>query len=167
MKIGFDAKRAFHNRRGLGNYSRDTIRLLSEQLPDNQYFMFTPKANVSLFHDYQSNCQAVFPQSSFYKLCPSLWRTTGICSDIKKQKIDVFHGLSHELPIGLSIQLPSRFPPIFFLQIVSVPLANHRYLFRHQKTKNRRFSRIKSRTSLRNRKIKSAYRSDHARPDFF
>lgn len=29
MIIGFDAKRAFHNRRGLGNYSRDVIRLLS------------------------------------------------------------------------------------------------------------------------------------------
>ncbi len=30
MRIGFDAKRFFHNTRGLGNYSRDTLRLLTE-----------------------------------------------------------------------------------------------------------------------------------------
>ena len=31
MRIGFDAKRAFHNFRGLGNYSRDLIRILQER----------------------------------------------------------------------------------------------------------------------------------------
>ena len=29
MNIGFDAKRAYLNNTGLGNYSRDTIRILS------------------------------------------------------------------------------------------------------------------------------------------
>ena len=29
MRIGFDAKRAFTNFTGLGNYSRDTVRILS------------------------------------------------------------------------------------------------------------------------------------------
>jgi hypothetical protein len=37
MNIAFDAKRAFHNRRGLGNYSRDTIRLLGTFYPENHY----------------------------------------------------------------------------------------------------------------------------------
>ena len=37
MIIGFDAKRAFHNRRGLGNYSRDVIRLLSTYFSENKY----------------------------------------------------------------------------------------------------------------------------------
>ena len=37
MRIGFDAKRAFNNTRGLGNYSRDTIRILAAQNPENQY----------------------------------------------------------------------------------------------------------------------------------
>ena len=35
MKIGFDAKRAFNNHRGLGNYSRDTIRILTSLAPEN------------------------------------------------------------------------------------------------------------------------------------
>ena len=43
MRIGFDAKRAFSNYTGLGNYSRDTIRALEEFYPKNQYFLFTPK----------------------------------------------------------------------------------------------------------------------------
>ena len=30
MNIALDAKRAFHNTRGLGNYSRDLIRILQE-----------------------------------------------------------------------------------------------------------------------------------------
>ena len=45
MHIGFDAKRAFLNETGLGNYSRDTIKLLSKYYPDNKYFLYTPKDN--------------------------------------------------------------------------------------------------------------------------
>ncbi|MCQ2342732.1 MAG: glycosyltransferase family 4 protein [Paludibacteraceae bacterium] len=36
MKICFDAKRYYHNSRGLGNYSRDVVRLLREYAPDWQ-----------------------------------------------------------------------------------------------------------------------------------
>jgi len=36
MTIAFDAKRYFHNRRGLGNYSRDVVRLLREYAPEWQ-----------------------------------------------------------------------------------------------------------------------------------
>ena len=38
MRIGFDAKRAFFNNTGLGNYSRDTINILSHYEKNNQYF---------------------------------------------------------------------------------------------------------------------------------
>ena len=43
MRIGFDAKRAFLNNTGLGNYSRDTIRILAHFYEDNKYFLYTPK----------------------------------------------------------------------------------------------------------------------------
>jgi len=36
MNIAFDAKRYFHNQRGLGNYSRDVVRLLREYAPSWQ-----------------------------------------------------------------------------------------------------------------------------------
>lgn len=34
MKIAYDAKRYFHNHRGLGNYSRDVVRLIQTFAPD-------------------------------------------------------------------------------------------------------------------------------------
>ena len=43
MKIGFDAKRAFLNNTGLGNYSRDTIRILGEFFDQNEYHHYTPE----------------------------------------------------------------------------------------------------------------------------
>lgn len=102
MKIGFDAKRAFYNTRGLGNYSRDTIRILSDKKPDNEYFLFTPKtANKIEFPFSSNNCRIIEPSAFLYKKFSSLWRTRFECTDIKRLKLDIFHGLSHELPIGI------------------------------------------------------------------
>ena len=42
MRIGFEAKRAFKNFTGLGNYARSVIKILSTQHPENQYFLYTP-----------------------------------------------------------------------------------------------------------------------------
>ena len=40
MKIGFDAKRAYQNFTGLGNYSRDLIENLVQQYSNNEYLLF-------------------------------------------------------------------------------------------------------------------------------
>ena len=42
MKIAFDAKRAFYNGTGLGDYSRFVINNLVQYAPDNCYQLFTP-----------------------------------------------------------------------------------------------------------------------------
>ena len=42
MKIGFDAKRAFHNFRGLGHYSRNLIDGLNNSYDDLDLFLFSP-----------------------------------------------------------------------------------------------------------------------------
>ncbi len=103
MKIGFDAKRAFCNTRGLGNYSRDTIRLLTEQFPENDYTLFTPKMKESIRWNYNEQCAStVLPQGIHAKsIFSSLWRTRGICEDIERLDLDIYHGLSHELPYGI------------------------------------------------------------------
>lgn len=100
-KIGFDAKRAFYNSRGLGNYSRDTIRILSDNQPDNEYYLFTPKTQDAIAFPYSSNCHIIQPESFFYKKISSLWRTYRECDKINKLHLDIFHGLSHELPVGI------------------------------------------------------------------
>lgn len=103
MKIGFDAKRAFCNSRGLGNYSRDTIRLLSEQCPEHQFTLFTPKINESIQWSYNHECASIKTPDGVFasKLLSSVWRTWNICEDIKDLKLDIYHGLSHELPYGI------------------------------------------------------------------
>jgi glycosyltransferase involved in cell wall biosynthesis len=101
LRIGFDAKRAFFNQRGLGNYSRDTIRILGEQFPQNNYILFTPRTENSIFFKYHPESQIISPDSFFYKKFSSLWRSRGMLGDIRNENLDIYHGLSHELPYGI------------------------------------------------------------------
>ena len=104
MKIGFDAKRAFLNTTGLGNYSRDAIRVLSHFFPENKYFLFTPKEhqgnNVS-FLNVRANTFTRTPNSFMSVVFKSYWRSKRVVKDLVADKIDIFHGLSHELPLGI------------------------------------------------------------------
>lgn len=100
MKIGFDAKRALHNRSGLGNYSRSTLALLSRFYPENKYYLFSARNNFDLFQ-LSANQSIIEPESKLSTTFPSLWRTWGIRHQIENQKLDIFHGLSNELPFNI------------------------------------------------------------------
>jgi glycosyltransferase involved in cell wall biosynthesis len=103
MNIGFDAKRAVQNNTGLGNYSRYVIEILSGCYPDNNYILFAPqkKENSRLKNILSlTNVSFVFP-TGISKKCSSLWRISGVKKDIKKRGIQIFHGLSNELPLGM------------------------------------------------------------------
>lgn len=104
MRIGFDAKRAFNNFTGLGNYSRDTIRILSSLYNENDYFIYTPTAKLNQrlkFLENQSKIKIRSPKKILDKLFSAFWRTKNIINDLKKDKLDIYHGLSHEIPIGI------------------------------------------------------------------
>ena len=102
MKIGFDAKRVFHNRTGLGNYSRDLIRILGKYYPGHTYHLYTPKpSRRQLFDAASHGAIEKLPEGKFYSTFYNLWRQHGICSTLKKDGIDVFHGLTAELPINI------------------------------------------------------------------
>ncbi len=101
MKIGYDAKRLFHNATGLGNYSRDLLRTLATYYPDNQFFLYNPKpAKINRF---TLTPQMIIkqPQTWLAKKLHFLWRSKFITNDIVKDKLDIFHGLSGELPFGI------------------------------------------------------------------
>ncbi len=100
MNISFDAKRYFHNNRGLGNYSRDVIRLLASYYPENNYYLFNPVRNENSYPVYE-NTQVVYPDSFFYKKFSGLWRSKGCVKQIEYLHTDIFHGLSQELPFGI------------------------------------------------------------------
>lgn len=101
MKIGFDAKRAFNNRRGLGNYSRDTIRILASLVPENQYYLFTPKTDRKINFTCPENTVLKLPKYEVGIFSQSIWRTFKIAKEAEKLRLDIYHGLSHELPVGI------------------------------------------------------------------
>jgi len=100
MLIGFDAKRFFLNRTGLGNYARNTVRALEKYYPENRYFLYTPKTGDNAhLPGPKSIVRTPGPEPG--KLGAALWRTFFLTRSIKKDNLDIYHGLSHELPAGI------------------------------------------------------------------
>ncbi len=101
MKIGYEAKRAFLNMTGLGNYSRGIIGMMASDYPENEYYLYTPKVRPNKAFEFLSalkQVKTVMPKSGLFT---SWWRTKGVVADLKRDGIELYHGLSHELPIGI------------------------------------------------------------------
>ncbi|MCE4064520.1 glycosyltransferase family 4 protein [Chryseobacterium gleum] len=94
MKIAFDAKRFFHNTSGLGNYSRDLVRILSEYEPDNEYLLLN-KNKSERGKEILEHSNVHFIETSKGNLS----RQLKMGKDAQKQGADIFHGLSGELPL--------------------------------------------------------------------
>ncbi|RYU90230.1 glycosyltransferase family 1 protein [Mucilaginibacter terrigena] len=102
MKIGYDAKRAFLNSTGLGNYSRWLIKLLASRYPQNTYYLYSPKIRPGKWPDLLrliKNVITILPKPG---VLTSLWRTKGVVKNLSNDGIDIYHGLSHELPLGIT-----------------------------------------------------------------
>ncbi|MBS1571534.1 MAG: glycosyltransferase, partial [Bacteroidetes bacterium] len=94
MKIGYDAKRYFHNSSGLGNYSRDLVRILAENYPKNSYLLLAKKTSERCLKFLEN------PSISFQKITSGiLGRQLKMGIDAQKENCDIFHGLSGELPL--------------------------------------------------------------------
>lgn len=101
MRIGFDAKRAAQNATGLGNYSRFVIRILKNHFPEDEQVLYVPNPKKTQHLDKAaSNTEPRFPQGIWQRL-RSIWRVWGVTSDLKRDRIDLFHGLSNELPLNI------------------------------------------------------------------
>lgn len=99
MKIGFDGKRATNNLTGLGNYSRSLIAQLAEFFPQNQYFVYSQKVKEHPQIRHFLNARGIRSRLPDH---PGLfWRTSGIKKQLIKENIELFHGLSHEVPLGI------------------------------------------------------------------
>lgn len=94
MKIAFDAKRFFHNSSGLGNYSRDLVRILAENSPEKECFLLEQKIstrgkdilNLPNVHFHQVEKGKFARQLKFGKVSQNIGAA-------------IFHGLSGELPL--------------------------------------------------------------------
>ena len=107
MIVGYDAKRIVRNGTGLGSYSRTLVNNLAETGADSlELRLYAPDAGRD-----DLRCQIVQrpnikwcypklkPQSS--KLKALYWRSWGIVKDLVRDGVQVYHGLSGELPTGL------------------------------------------------------------------
>ncbi len=94
MKIAFDAKRFFHNSSGLGNYSRDLVRILATYHPENSYLLLdkAPSEKGSEITALQA-VSVVQTQKSF------LSRQLKMGMEAQQAGAEIFHGLSGELPL--------------------------------------------------------------------
>lgn len=101
MKIGFEAKRAFKNFTGLGNYARSIIQILAHQYPENQYFIYSPDLVKNSRTDFLFHLKNGTIITAPFKFFKSFWRSKGVIKDLLKDKIEIYHGLSHEIPLGL------------------------------------------------------------------
>ncbi len=101
-KIGYDAKRAAQNRTGLGNYSRFVVGLLQRQAGGNEYVLYVPRrGRAAHLGEVAEGAAVVSPRSLSGRLLPWLWRAVGLCGDIRRRGLDLYHGLSNELPFGI------------------------------------------------------------------
>ena len=94
---------------GLGNYSRLVIESVAEEYPDSHLLLYTPKLKdnprLKRIREYH-NVEFRLPAPSGFR--GSLWRSFGITNCLQADKVDIFHGLSNELPLNIaSSHIPS------------------------------------------------------------
>lgn len=101
MNIGFDAKRYFHNPTGLGNYSRTLVNGLGALYPQHQYLLFNPRPSRQFAIPPALPITEVLPAGWINTRLSALWRSSRVTEDLRKLKVDLYHGLSHEIPAGI------------------------------------------------------------------
>ena len=100
--IGLDAKRIVRNGTGLGSYGRTLVNDLAER--PLQLRLYAPDAGRDdlrqqvMDHD---NVQLCLPKRPLPLVGKALWRSRGMVADLQRDGVQLFHGLSGELPIGI------------------------------------------------------------------
>lgn len=103
MLIGFDAKKIVSNLTGIGNYSRGLVNLLSAGGEDKCVLFAPDKGNDKCLSGLDMNGNVEFVYSgSGSGIGKTYWRNFSMVNDIKRSGVDLFHGVSNELPFGIA-----------------------------------------------------------------
>lgn len=103
LTIGFDAKRTVRNATGLGNYCRTLLNDLGSIDHTDSLRLYVPdlgRDDLRSQLNMQQNMQFVLPTNT-PKLLKGLWRIRNIVNDLKRDHVDIYHGLTGELPMGI------------------------------------------------------------------
>lgn len=105
MIIGFDAKRIVRNNTGLGSYSRTLVNDLASCLDNgSEMLLYAPDKGKDELREQvkeTANMRFVYPENCSFKLQRDIWRIKGIVKDLQKDGVNLYHGLTGELPIGI------------------------------------------------------------------
>ena len=101
--IGFDAKRIVRNGTGLGSYARTLVNALSENehLQLNLYAPDEGRDDLRQQIVNREKVKFVYPEGLHFRFQRDLWRTKGVVKQLKEDGVQLYHGLSGELPTGL------------------------------------------------------------------
>lgn len=102
MRIGMDAKRVVSNATGLGGYGRTLVGSLSALLADGdelRLYVPTPgRAELRSQIEGLPHTSLALPAGG---VGGSLWRSWAVTAQLRADGVDLYHGLSGELPLGL------------------------------------------------------------------
>lgn len=104
MIVGFDAKRIVRNGTGLGSYGRTLVNDLAK-FDDLQLRLYAPDAGRNELRSQiqmRSTVKFCYPGFAPTALGKALWRSSGMVRQLQKDEVQVFHGLSGELPKGIA-----------------------------------------------------------------
>ena len=99
--IGFDAKRIVRNGTGLGSYGRTLVNDLAQR-QDLELRLYAPDRGRDDLRSQIVECPNVsfcYPHGGH--LYGSLWRMRSVVADLQRDGVQLYHGLSGELPIGI------------------------------------------------------------------
>lgn len=132
MHIGYDARQAFFNKSGLGSYSRNLIQGLSEKFPENTYLLYTTGMNYELFEPAAGCIQVKGPEHLIHRIFRSYWRTVSLSRQLLKDGIEIFHGLTHEMPYQFpkkQIRSVVTIHDLIFLRLPHMYRLSDRYIY--------------------------------------
>lgn len=101
LRIGYDSRAVFSNFAGPGSYSRTLLHNLAEYFPDNAYFLFTNQLLKSPETSFFLSSALYNVQTPRHRAFQSLWPVFGVRRELRKKKVQLYHGLNQEIPYAL------------------------------------------------------------------
>ena len=104
LTIGYDAKRIVRNGTGLGSYGRTLVNDLAA-LDAFDLRLYAPDEGQTQLRSQivgRSNVSFCYPRHARTALGKALWRSHGIVKQLVRDGVQLYHGLSGELPTGIS-----------------------------------------------------------------
>ena len=104
MIIGYDAKRIVRNGTGLGSYGRTLVNDIARVNPSLRLNLYAPDKGRDDLREQIITAPGLtfcYPKDCHQPLDKALWRSRGIVKDLKNDGVQLYHGLSGELPWGI------------------------------------------------------------------